>query len=97
MHLDSCDDQTDDLVFETPLCVLANVFSHLLEDPTFEPSTAHIEDKDPAEHTTSADPEPCIKGSSPKKYPDSSGEPSTPLHQTMNRLTRDIAQLKIHN
>ena len=97
MHSDSRDDQIDDLVLETPLHTLANVSAHLLEDPSFELSPIHIEDKAPQEHTTSVDPKPCLKRSSPQKDPESFAEPSTPLHQTMNRLTQDIAQLKIHN
>ena len=69
MHSDSYDDQIDDLVLETPLHVLANVSAHLLEDPTFELDPTHIEVKAPEEHTTSADPEPYLKGSSLQKDP----------------------------
>ena len=80
MYLDSRDDQTYDLVLETPLHAWANVSVHFLKDPAFELAPTHIEDKAPKEHTTSTDPEPCLKGSNPQKDLYSFGEPSTPLH-----------------
>ena len=79
------------------LHALSNVSVHFLEDRAFEISPAHIEDKAPEEHITFADPKPCLKGSNHQKYPESFAEPSTPLHHTVNRLTQDIAQLKIQN
>ena len=97
MHLDSHDDQIDDLVLETPPHAFLDVSAHLLEDPTFELAPSYIEDKAPEEHTTSIDPKPCLKRSSPQKDPESFAEPSTPLHQTMNILTQDITLLKRQN